>query len=440
MRPRYVRLSAADLLNLAVESGDSPANEGAIVVLDGRRLSGGGELFRGGLEARLSRLPQLRRRIHWPGFLAGPPLWIDDPSFRIERHVGQAEVPAPGDQAALLKLATGLMTPLLDRREPLWRLWIVTGMPDGRLAVIVKLHHVTADGLAALQLLASLVNDDASIPEQATAPPPWRELVYDNLRTRLCELRRVRPWRLVKAFRGTRKVLSESWNAPRTSLNAQVGPNRSLAVLRLDLAEVKQVAHSQGGKVNDVILSVAAAGLRQLLICRGEPVQGVRLHAGVAASLRSSRDRADGGNRTGAYVVKLPIGEPDPAARLRQIAAANVQAKRHQLNTAGHTMLTLLARLGLVKHFVRHQHLTNVIESNIAGPPDSICLLDAPVLDLVPISNLTGNLAVGFLALSYDGRLNLTVQVDTDLCPDLAMLVKAMHREWGALVALTRPQ
>lgn len=116
-------------------------------------------------------------------------------------------------------------------------MWIATGMPDGRLAVIIKLHHVIADGLAALQLLASLVNDALPLSEQATTPPPWRQLVHDNLRTRLGGLRRMHPSRLVNAFRGTRKMLSESWNAPRTSLNAQVGPNRSLAVLRLDLAE-----------------------------------------------------------------------------------------------------------------------------------------------------------------------------------------------------------
>jgi hypothetical protein len=205
-------------------------------------------------------------------------------------------------------------------------------------------------------------------------------------------------------------------------------------VLRLDLAEVKQVAHAHGGKVNDVILALATAGLRTLLISRGEPVRGVRLHAGIAVSLRGKTNQADGGNRTGAYMVKLPAGESDSVARLRQIAAASAQAKGKQLNTAGNTFLILLAQLGLVRRFTRHQHFTNVMESNIAGPQDPISLLGAPVVDLIPLSNLSGNLALGFLALSYNGRLNLTVQADADLYPDLPVLVDAMRQEWAALI------
>ena len=435
VQSRFIRLRAADLLNLAVETKDSPANEGAVLILDGSRLPDGGQLSLRRLEALLSRVPQLRRRIHRPGLFGGRPLWIDDPSFDIERHVDQVEVPPPGDEAALLALAGQLMVPLLDRSEPLWHVWFVTGLPHGRLAIVIKLHHVMADGLAALQLLASLVSEDAAPPPAEMAAPTWRELVYDNLRARLGGLRQVNTMRLVAAaVRGTYLLLSESRNAPRTSLNAPVGPNRRLAVLRLDLAEVKRVAHAHGGKVNDVILALATAGLRTLLISRGEPVQGVRLHAGIAVSLRGKENPAEGGNRTGAYLVKLPVGESDPAARLLQIVAASVEAKGHQVNTAGNTMLMLLARLGLVRRFTRQQHFTNVMESNIAGPPDPISLLDAAVLDLIPVGNLAGNLALGFLALSYGGHLNLTVQADADLYPDLPVLVDAMRQEWAALV------
>jgi WS/DGAT/MGAT family acyltransferase len=422
------------LLNLAVETEDSPANEGAVLIVDGSRLPDGGQMFRRQLEVRLAGVPELRRKIYRPGLLGGRPLWIDDPSFDVARHVDQAEVAPPGDEAALLQLAGQLMVPLLDRSKPLWHMWCVTGLPHGRLAVVIKLHHVMADGLAALQLLASIVSKDPAPPPQITAPS-WAELVHDNLRTKMGALRQLNIVRLVATTgRGTYLMLSESRNAPRTSLNAPIGPNRRLALLRLDLAEVKQVAHAHGGKVNDVILALATAGLRTLLISRGEPVDGVRLHAGIAVSLRRNTKQADGGNQTGAYMVKLPAGESDSVARLRQIAAASVQAKGLQLNTAGNTFLILLARLGLVRRFTRHQHFTNVMESNIAGPQDRISLLGAPVVDLIPLSNLTGNLALGFLALSYNGRLNLTVQADADSFPDLPVLVDSMRQEWVALI------
>ena len=432
MASQFLRLRAADLLNLAVETKDSPANEGAVLVLDVSRVADVDHVLRQ-LQARLARVPQLRRTIHRPGLLGGRPLWVDDPSFDIERHVDRVEVRPPGDEAALLELAARLMVPLLDRAEPLWHLWVVTGLAHGRLAIVLKLHHVMADGLAALNLLASLASE-AGTPFERIPTPSWRDLVHDNLRAKLGALRQVSAVRVAAAIGGFYRMLRASRGAPRTSLNAPIGPNRRLAVLRFELAEVKQLAHAHGGKVNDVILALAAGGLRTLLITRGEPVQGIRLHVGIAVSLRGREDPADGGNRTGAYMVRLPVGSADPVTRLRQIAAASVQAKSHQVPTAGHTLLMLLARLGLVRRFTRHQHFTNIMESNIAGPQDPIVLFGAPVVDLVPVSNLTGNLALGFLALSYAGRLNVTVQADADLYPDLPVLVDALRQEWAALL------
>lgn len=453
-RRRPVRLSALDMLNLAVETRDAPMSIGAVLILDGRTLRGAdGRLaltaIRAAIDRRLAGAPPLRGIIRRAGPLAGRPVWVDDPSFRIDRHVLPAEVPPPGDEAALLRLAAGLMSGVLDRSYPLWRMWLVTGLASGRVAVVVKLHHVLADGLAAIHLIMSILDTPVTDgpatarPWTPSPPPRWRELVADTARARLAAVRRLRPRsslrRLVTTLQGHRRILATVRRAAPTSLNAPVGPRRRLAVLRIDLARAKRVSRQHGGKVNDVVLSLAAAGLRSLLHSRAEPVDELWLHASVAMSLRvPGQDAEGGGNRTGGYVVRLPCGEPDPGLRLSMIAAESTRAKRGQLPTAGNALLVWLARLGLARFFSRRQHMIHFVESNVAGPATPTRILGAPLLDVVPIGNLAGNIGVSFLALSYAGRLVITVHGDADRFPDLPVLLAGMRREWAVLRAAIR--
>jgi len=287
------RLGAADLINLAVETREAPTHIGAIAILDGQGLcdvDGRVRLveFRALLDRRLEHVPQLRRIIHRPGWLAGRPLWIGDPAFRIERHVHQVELAAPGDQEALLHLATELLSERMDRAHPLWRIWFVTGLASGAVAVIMGMHHVVADGLAAMRLVTSLLGapDQAesapSSPSTAVPAPGWCELVRDNVRTRLATISGLGTagsprWAISEQW----QILTRSRRSSRSLLNAPVGPRRLLAVLRIGLAQAKLVAHREGCKVNDVILDLAAGGLRALLHSRGEPVEELWLNASV---------------------------------------------------------------------------------------------------------------------------------------------------------------
>ena len=449
-RARPVRLSALDMINLSVETPDTPITIGAVLILDGQALRGADgclplAAIRAAIEGRLADAPSLRRVVRPAGPLAGRPVWIDDPAFRIDRHVLRAEVPRPGDEAALLRLAAGLMSGVLDRTYPLWRIWLVTGLDGDRVAVVVKLHHVLADGLAAIQLIMSTVDihfaegSEPARPWSPSPPPSWHQLVADNVRARLAAMRRFAPWsslrRLVSALHVHRRMLATLRHAARTSLNAPVGPRRRLAVLRIDLAEAKRLAHRHNGKVNDVVLSLATAGVRSLLHARGEPVDELWLHATVAMSLRTLGQAPETGNHTGGVVVRLSAGQTDPGVRLSLVATRSARAKRDQPPTTGNALLVWLARLGLAGLFSRHQHMVHFVESNIAGPAKPIHVLGAPLLDVIPIGNLAGNLGVSFLALSYAGRLVITVHADADRFPDLPALLAGMRREWAVLCA-----
>jgi diacylglycerol O-acyltransferase / wax synthase len=353
-------------------------------------------------------------------------------------------VSPPGDDGAMRSLAERLMARPLDRARPLWRMWFLTGLPDGRVGVLVVLHHALADGLAAMRIVRSLLEPpiaDAgpSRPKTlvAAVPPAWSALARDNVRSKVATVVRLtRPamWRHVaEIVRSAWQTGSLARHAPRSSLNAPVGPRRRLATVRLDLATAKRVAHVRGCGVNDVVLSLVAGGVRALLDPRGEPIARLRPRVGIAVALFSPGRRREVGNDIGSLLVPLPIGEADPAARLPLIAAETALAKRTQVAFAEPILRAFVGRFGVVRRAMERQRLVNLAETYLPGPPVRIEVLGAPVLDLLPIAPLAGNLGLSFVALSYAGCLTVAIRADADQFPDLAVLVAAMGRDWQAL-------
>jgi hypothetical protein len=278
--------------------------------------------------------------------------------------------------------------------------------------------------------------------------PPWRALARDNVRTTIGALPRlVRPsaWRaLAEILPYARRASALSRNSPPSSLNAPVGPRRRLWALRIDQRAAKRVARTSGCGVNDVVLTLAAGGVRALLDARREPVAELRPRAGVAVALFSADHGGAAGNDIGTLLVPLPLAEPDPAARLRLVAAETTRAKRSPMVAAEPVLRAWLARFGFVRRSMEHQRLVNLAETYLPGPPVPIDVLGARVLDLLPIAPLAGNLALSFVALSYAGRLAIAVRADADHFPDLDVLTAAMEREWQALgepvATPTRPE
>ncbi|MEU7872956.1 wax ester/triacylglycerol synthase domain-containing protein [Dactylosporangium sp. NPDC049140] len=407
------RLSAFDLTSLAVEAPDTPMHVGVVAVLDGR-------LPLADIRARIldgvRAVPRLRQVVCQP---ARRPRWVDAPAFRIEDHVVPVAVEPPGDEAELLRLTARLMAVPLDRSRPLWRIWVVTGRPDRRLALVVALHHAIGDGTAALRIIRTLLD------------PSWRDAAGRPRRT-------IGGTGVRRSPRAVWRTLRQTGSAPRTSLNAPIGAGRRLGLIRLDLAEAKVVAHHAGGKVNDVVLGLIGGGLRSLLQTRGEPVEGVELRVAVAVSLREPGERAAYGNRNGSIVVRLPLHGADCGARLRAVAAATARAKREQAAIAQQHCMVLAVRAGLARRLSRNQHMVNLVESNLPGPPDPVRALGLPVLHLLPIGAIAGNLTITFLALSYAGELVITTIADRGRVPDLPVVLAGMRREWHTLRSGTR--
>jgi WS/DGAT/MGAT family acyltransferase len=357
-------------------------------------------------------------------------------------------VPAPAGERQLLDAVEQLRVRPLDRSRPLWRIWFLTGLPDRRVGAYIRLHHTVADGRAGVATLGTLL--DVEPYPSFPPPPPWRpapppssrELRQDITRRRLRALRRalgvlahpVGAARRVRRAWPAATVGIFSGRAPRTSLNRPVGAHRRLAVIRSRLDLAKWIAHAHGGKVNDVLLAAVAGGLRALLLGRGEPVDGVVLKAFVPVSLHREDAGREQGNEDAVMVAPLPIGESDPARRLRTIAAETIELKRITRSPGINAFPNGMVQRAAWR-FAAHQRYVNVSVTNVPGPPQPLFLAGAPVLELIPIVPIAANFTLGVGALSYAGQLTLIAVADRDACPDVEVFTDGARASLEALAA-----
>jgi diacylglycerol O-acyltransferase len=457
MDERIERLSLLDLTNLAAEAADTPMHVGALGILDAEPLLGSGgrldmEMIRSRIDGRLQRVPDLRRVLWRTGPFQGRPLWVDDPGFRVENHVLRADLPVPGGEEQAMRFAEGMMTALMDRSRPLWQLWFLEGYGPGKVGVFLKLHHVLADGNAVLNMISLLFDLEPGVVDEATAawsparPPSAWQLIRDNVQRKRdalagAALRLAHPAVLARtaahSIRAVWEAIIEGFGAPRTSINRPIGPSRHVAVMRMSLKEVKEAAHAQGVKVNDVLLDMIAGGLREVLLARGERVDGVSIRASMAISQPTTDRSATVGNRAGSVIVPLPLDEADARVRMGTIAAASTRAKSSQRGAVPQLVMVLLAATGLTRSFIRRQHLINFLVTNLAGPAFPLYVAGARMLDAFTITPVAGNVTASFAALSYDGHLDLSVHVDAACWPDLDVLMRGMDASWRMLELAT---
>jgi WS/DGAT/MGAT family acyltransferase len=455
---RYQRLSVQDAGFLDLEHAGLPQHVAILAVAEGGPLlDPDGRLrldaVRRELGGRLGLVPRLRQRVLCPRVGQGLPLWVDDPAFDLANHVRVVQVPAPGRERELLGLCDELCLRLLDRARPLWELWLVRGLANGRVGLVLKLHHSLADGLAAVQIAGVLLDGTVNgggpaaswLPRQA--PSGWA-LAADNLRGRgatlaavLARLRHPRELaaRAVVVAGGARMAAGGRRHRRRSLLRRPVGGRRRLAVVRARLAVVKAVAHGHAATVNDVLLAAVAGGLRSLLVTRGVPVDGLIVSASVPVSLRAQADTAALGNKVGLMVVPLPVGEPDPVQRLRHITGATTERKHRPEVVASLRPVGSLTILRALNRYSRHQRIVDVFVTNVAGPQLPLYLLGARLLEAFPVVQVAGNVPLSVAVLSYDGRLNIGIQSDPDGCPDLEVFADGLRRSLEELDAATPP-
>lgn len=409
--------------------------------------------------AKLADVPRLHQRPVWPPGHAGRPHWVEDPGFDVRRHVHPLHLRAGSTDDDLLDVAAELFRTQLDRRRPLWELWFIDGLSDGRAAVVEKIHHSLVDGIGGVDVAMMLLDltPDAPLPAPPhPAPADVRSplaLLADAARAAASEpfvlgrdvasmavhpLRTAgRAWRLGQAAASVAGELV----APRSSLNRRVGTHRFYRVVRRSLPDVRAAGRVLGGTVNDVVLTAVTAGFHELFSVHDESLRGAPLHALVPVSVRAAHEHQDLGNRVAAMLVPLPIAETETRARFDEVLREVRRAKRrHQVelaaavvSAADHMPEPLLAAMGRLVH---HQPLVNVVVTNVPGPPVPLYLRGAECLEMFPLCPLARNTAISVGILSYGDALTLGLWGDSDRVPDLPLLIEAIEDSFDDLQKL----
>ena len=437
---RIDRASPNDVTILATDRGAAPMNIGAVLVLetDPKRSPPDIAWLRGLLSARIPVVPRFRHRLVATPPGCGRPVWVDDPDFVLDRHLSAYDLDRWGTEN-ILQVAAEVLCSRLDRGRPLWRACLVTGPEPGQAALVLVIHHVLADGLAGLAVLAALA-DGLGMTDPGPFPQAWprrRELARDAVRARLSALSTL-PRALQRGAQGLAELGLGGQRptlAERISLNRPTGRRRRLTTVTVPLDPVSEAAHHHGATVNDIVLTAVTGALATLLERRGERPH--QLVVSVPISARRSAAVTRLGNETGVVPVAVPAVSDDHA-RLRAVVALTHDAPRHQrASSAGPLGLVFraLARLGLFQAVVDHQRLVHTFETNVRGPRESLELGGHRVAQIVPLAVNPGNVGVSFGVLSYAGQLVVTVVADPLIVPDQDLLTTSLRRILGDLVA-----
>lgn len=447
------RLSALDVSYLYLEEDTTPMHVGALVLLEPPDPGWDRDRVVSLIRERVALVPRYRQKVRWvPGRIANP-VWVDDSSFDIDYHVRQAALPRPGGPAELAELVGRVMARPLDRGRPLWEMYVVGGLQDGRVALVTKTHHAMVDGAAAIDIGQILLDTTPTprtveVPDWTPEPEPSDvdlvvdavndivrspALAWEAARTEATDLRSIAERVARGAYGVLGAVRTMAVPPSATVLNAEIGPGRVFGTATASLDDFRRIRRAHGGTVNDVVLAVVAGALRSWLMTRGEPVTAsTTIKALVPLSLRS--DEGVPGNQIAAFIAELPVGEPQPVVRLHRVSyemeqlksAGQAMAAEALVGLAGFAPPTLHA-LGARSVSGLSRRMFNIVVSNVPGPQATLYAAGARVLAAHPIVPLARGQVVALGVTSYDGGMYFGLNAARDAMPDVDVLVECLR-------------
>ncbi|WP_406457741.1 wax ester/triacylglycerol synthase family O-acyltransferase [Streptomyces sp. NBC_00876] len=451
-------LAPLDLAFWHLESDAHPMHLGALAVFSpGPGPVPGPQALLELLGTRAAAIPRLRMRVRDVLLPVGGAAWSADKDFDVHRHVKQVQLPeaAAGDEDAFMagatRLAGELMEQPLRRGLPPWQMYVIGGAPDGPFAVLVKLHHALADGMRAVAIGAGIFDEIASVagrgrpgaPAGRARPVPPRSWMPGPRQVAGLALGRIED--LGRAFGVGASLVRASRldlrGAP--ALSASSSGTRRLATADLDLASVQRIRRAAGGTSNDVLLAVVAGALRRWMLERGEPLPGADPRALVPVSRRRPGGTAATGNRLSAYLLGLPVSEPDPWERLRAVRGAMDRNKSAgPLRGAGAVAVladqlpSLAHRFGAPLAGNAARMLFDVLVTSVPLPRSALSLGGCPLRALYPMAPLARGQSLAVALTTYGSTVQIGLVADGKALPDLERLGRCAEDEVAALLAL----
>lgn len=414
------RLSAVDAAWLRMDRPTNRMMITSVAVLRGRVEPAAVERV---IRERLLPHPRFRQHVEWSAL--GRPRWVEDPYFALSSHLHHVALPPPGDDAALRELVGDLMSAPLDRARPLWTTHLVDGY-QGDSAIIMRVHHCVADGVALVRLLLSLTDHEAqaSAPEAGAPPPPHTGTLGQ----------------LGRAVGGARALVHDLLmpaDAP-TPLQGRLGVRKRAAwTAAHDVTAVVTAAHALGGTLNDLMLAAVAGALRSYVAARTGEIPEVDVRAMVPVNLRRVVGGGEAGNRFGLVYVTLPLTQPTPAERL-----AVVQRRMDDIKHTPEAVMSfgVLGAMGLASVTIERFGVelfakkASTMITSVPGPTAPLSFAGRPLASLLVWAPASGQMSVTLSILSYAGRLQVGIASDERVVPDPEVIAAALDRELHALV------
>ena len=467
------QLTGLDAAFLNMEHAAAPLHVGSVIVVDPSTAEDAGydRLLRT-IRERLHLVPPFRWRLAHTPFGLDHPYWVDDPDFDLEYHVRRIAVPPPADDHGLAEIIARIHARPLDRSRPLWELYLIEGLPDGRQAVYTKVHHAAVDGVSGAELLSILLDVEPDPP----APEP-QEITPESDPTALTQLGWMakgvakQPIRIGRAVARSTSALPLAGRmiesalpdvlrnrtgdgliagprvaAPRTMFNAPLSPHRRFAFAAMPLDAVKDVKNAHGCKLNDVVMALVAGGLRRYLE-RHDALPDEPLQAAVPISVRTPEQVGQAGNAVNSMFASLATNVADPAERLRVSASAMDVAK--ESNALPATILRDMTQFAVpalaasaartitrLRWSDRVRAPVNVVVSNVPGPPIPLYYAGARMEGIYPVSVVSDGMGLNITVFSYLDKLQFGLVADRDLVPDLWDMMDDIQKEMELLHGL----
>jgi diacylglycerol O-acyltransferase / wax synthase len=386
------------------------------------------------VERLIERYPRFRQVVQEPMVGAGPPHWRDDPMFDPAFHLHRLALPAPGDRRALGAFVSDVMSTPLHPTRPLWQGYLLDGF-EGGSAVVTRIHHCLADGIALMRVLLSLTDEAPEPP----APEDPRSLLGDLIQRGLTL---ASPSRLAGS---ARHAAGEMVAIGRIlALPAERGAfGRKLTGLKqvawstgVPLSAVKAAGVQHGATINDVLLSMVSGALREQL-----PADLATVRALVPFNLRASLDApvpAVLGNEFGMLFVDLPVGIADPLQRLGQVKQTMDALKA---SPEGAAAFQILGVMGILPIRLQRTMVSlfaskgSLVLTNVPGPRSAVSVAGTPLRGVLAWVPQSGDVGLGMSLISYAGEVTFGVAADTGVLRDPQAVVDAFADEFAAVTA-----
>jgi WS/DGAT/MGAT family acyltransferase len=424
------------------------------------------------IASRLLPYDRFRQRVNDPGLLR-PTRWELDPNFDLDAHIHAIALPSPGDQTALETLVSDLMSTPLDYTKPLWQVHIVEGCADG-YALVFRLHHCLADGIALMKVLISLTDDTAEgpdLPAIAMPAPPQKSVV--GFLTRPIG----GAARLAKG--AVTDVLGTANSAAAGAVDIVQNPGLAIDAMRdgLDFAQrlalvtlrppdpptmykgelgsqkraawsapaplpaVKAAARALGGSVNDLEVTAFTGALRRYMEAQGLDTAGAHFRTYIPVNMRNPEDDNQLGNKFGLVFLQLPVGTVDRVERFALVKARMDELKNSPEAAVAYTLLaiagTLPKRAESLAFSIYHAKSTGVF-TNVPGPGQQLYIAGTAVRYMMGWVPQAGGLGLGISIFSYNDEIAMGLNTDAGLVPDPATIIGYYEDELAELLALSR--